>query len=458
MYTNTQYNTLLVFHSGLGVLFFIFRPLAVVYGLLILVIGVFWIFRNQNKNEEALLVAAYLMGAEVFLRMTKGTLNHEFVKYSIMLILLLGMYLKGFSKNAVPYLVFFILLLPGIVIGMLTINQEERFRQILMFNLSGPFCLIIASIYCYNRKITFKKIMDVLLFAGLPIIGCATYLVLYTPDLKEVLVNTGSNFDTSGGFGPNQVATILGFGLFAFFARALFSSPTKWQLLINLLIVCFFSYRALLTFSRGGLLTGLFMVILLLGIVFFKGNSNAKMKIVLSIGTLISVFIIIWLYTVFLTGGLIEKRYANQDAQGREKASMLSGREEIALTEIDLFLESPYLGGGVGSGTVYRRQLFDASIASHNEVTRMIGEHGMFGIMGLLLLIATPLFLFIDNRNHFFLLSFLAFWFLTLNHAAMRTAAPSFVYALCLLKIQMDENTVIYRKQIIETWNKRFNN
>ncbi|MBP6586308.1 MAG: O-antigen ligase family protein, partial [Flavobacterium sp.] len=248
------------------------------------------------------------------------------------------------------------------------------------------------------------------------------------------------------------------FGLFAFFARALFSSPTKWQLLINLLIVCFFGYRALLTFSRGGLLTGLFMVILLLGIVFFKGNSNAKMKIVLSIGTLISVFIIIWLYTVFLTGGLIEKRYANQDAQGREKASMLSGREEIALTEIDLFLESPFIGGGVGSGTVYRKQLFDTSIASHNEVTRMIGEHGMFGIMGLLLLIATPLFLFIDNRNHFFVLSFLAFWFLTLNHAAMRTAAPSFVYALCLLKIQMDENTVVYRKQIVETWNKRFNN
>ena len=33
--------------------------------------------------------------------------------------------------------------------------------------------------------------------------------------------------------------------------------------------------------------------------------------------------------------------YANQDAQGREKQSLLSGREGISITEIELFLENP---------------------------------------------------------------------------------------------------------------------
>ena len=37
-----------------------------------------------------------------------------------------------------------------------------------------------------------------------------TYLFLYTPSIKSVLSGTGSNFATSGGFGPNQVSTILG--------------------------------------------------------------------------------------------------------------------------------------------------------------------------------------------------------------------------------------------------------
>jgi hypothetical protein len=30
---------------------------------------------------------------------------------------------------------------------------------------------------------------------------------------------------------------------------------------------------------------------------------------------------------------------------------------------------------------------------------------------------------------------FLLFWFLTINHAAMRIAAPAFIYALSLLKV-----------------------
>jgi hypothetical protein len=38
-----------------------------------------------------------------------------------------------------------------------------------------------------------------------------------------------------------------------------------------------------------------------------------------------------------------------------------------------------------------------------------------------------------------YLLCLLAFWFLTFNHAAMRTAAPAFVYSLSLLNVFLDE-------------------
>jgi hypothetical protein len=447
MYTDLKYTSLIVLHILLGFIIFNFEPLAILYGFIILIVGIFWIWRNNNQNEEALMVCAYLMGAEVFLRMTKGTVNHEYVKYSIIFVLFVGMYFKGFSRNALPYWIFLLLLLPGAVLGMVAFENEERLRQSIMFNLSGPLCLTVASLYCYNRKIKMKQLMEIFLYASIPIVSCSIYLVLYTPDLRETLTTTGSNFSTSGGFGPNQVSTILGLGLFLFFTRALFASPTRWQLIINLLISFFLTYRALLTFSRGGLITGLLMVVLLIGVILLRGNTNARLKIFLSIGVMVGALFMIWIYTVFLTGGLIEKRYANQDAQGRDKVSLTSGREQLAESEIELFLKDPLWGGGVGSGTYYRKQKFDATIASHNEVPRMLGEHGLFGIVGLFLLLVTPTILYLDNTHNFFVISLLAFWFLTLNHAAMRTAAPAFIYALTLLKIQLDDIPVIRRKQ-----------
>jgi hypothetical protein len=82
-----------------------------------------------------------------------------------------------------------------------------------------------------------------------------------------------------------------------------------------------------------------------------------------------------------------------------------------------------------------REKSLGVAVASHNEITRMLAEHGLFGILGLLILFITPFVLYIHNRQHLYFLSFFIFWLLTINHAAMRTAAPAFVYALTLLSV-----------------------
>jgi hypothetical protein len=69
----------------------------------------------------------------------------------------------------------------------------------------------------------------------------------------------------------------------------------------------------------------------------------------------------------------------------------------------------------------------------------MMAEHGSLGIIGLLILFITPIFIYFDNKQNIFLVSFIIFWLLTINHAAMRTAAPCFIYALALLKIRFDD-------------------
>ena len=58
----------------------------------------------------------------------------------------------------------------------------------------------------------------------------------------------------------------------------------------------------------------------------------------------------------------------------------------------------------------------------------------------------TPLLLYLNNRQNIFVFAFVVFWLLTINHAAMRLAAPAFVYALSLLKIQFIDETTVSRE------------
>jgi O-antigen ligase len=150
-------------------------------------------------------------------------------------------------------------------------------------------------------------------------------------------------------------------------------------------------------------------------------------------------FSLAWSYSSEQTSGLINKRYANQDAAGRVKDDNLSGRTELAADEIETFLKNPIFGVGVGRNMEKRFEETGELIVSHNEVTRMVAEHGSLGILGLMILLFTPLILYIDNKYNIYLLCFLAFWLLTINHAAMRLAAPAFMYSLSLLKVSPHE-------------------
>ena len=280
---------------------------------------------------------------------------------------------------------------------------------------------------------------NILLLLGLPIIACAVYVTLYIPELKDVLKGTSSNSETSGGFGPNQVSTFFGLGMFIFFSRLFFSSNTKILFLTNLFIGLIMTYRGLLTFSRGGMITGFIMLIILFLFIYFNSKKNQKLKLFYILCFFSVTLTAIFIYSENQTGGLISKRYSNEDAIGRKKESRFTGREVIAENEIQSFIDNPFFGIGVAKGLELRKEQTGELVASHDEVTRMLAEHGSLGILSLLILIITPILLYLDNKEHIYMFCFIAFWFLTINHAAMRTASPSFVYALALLKVKFND-------------------
>jgi hypothetical protein len=434
------YLYLILFHVAIGIMVYVLPFTAKLYGYSIFILGVYLVIKTQNRSDEALMAAAYITGSEVLLRMTGGNITYEFSKYGVMFFVFMGMYFSGYSKGAAPYWVFLLLLVPSVVISTFVLDFDTNIRTTITFNISGPVCLAVASIYTYRRKIALGQVNNILLSVGLPIISCSVYLALYTPNLQDVITSTQSNFVTSGGFGPNQVATFLGLGMFIFFSRIILESRSKFLVILNLIIVFNISYRGMVTFSRGGMLTGFLMIVLLLVFLYFKSNYRGKVKLNYIVVIIAMAMMAIWSYTSLQTGGLINKRYKNQDAAGRAKESRFTGRTEIAENEINVFLDNPIFGVGVGKGVEVRKLNTGLDILSHDEITRMLAEHGTLGIFGLLILFITPLVLYFENSFNMFLLCFVAFWFLTINHAAMRTAVPAFMYSLSLLNVQLGTN------------------
>jgi O-antigen ligase len=431
----TLYLQRLLLHVGIGILVSKFRVLAQVYLLAIVVYFVFQIIRQTNKTYYALGAAAYIAAAEIFLRMSKAMPFWELGKYLVIFFMLLGMFYEGFKLKAWPVLAFLFLLLPGVIVGYLNFDYfDESFRKAVLFNLSGPLSLFATALFCYQRQIKFKTLLKVVDLMMLPVLTMVVYIILYAPALENIVFTTESSQAASGGYSGNQVATVLGLGMFLAYIRFLIPYKNYLLNLINTGLLGLLTYRCLLTFSRGGFITAIVMmaVFTVLFINWAPLNKKAKATVKL-IGLGIGGFLL-WGVVVAVTGGLIVNRYTGKNALGEEQ-DITSGRGDILSQELEAFYEDPFLGVGVGMGKFFRIEEEGSNLASHNEVTRMVAEHGILGILALLLLLLIPLgFLLSKNRN-LFMIPFVAFWFLTINHSAMRVALPGFIYGFALLSI-----------------------
>lgn len=419
---------------ALGFVFFQFNFLSKVYLFAICLYFLYRTVSNANRNDEVLVAAGYVMGFEVLSRMTGGAITYEFAKYAVIGFIMLGMFYKGFKKSSWAYILYMVLLVPGILYSAINLNYDTNVANAIGFNLSGPICLGVAALYCYKRRIPQKRMQTILLAILLPIVSVTVYIFLYSPNVRDVLSGTASNFAASGGFGPNQVSTVLGLGAFILLSRIL-TIKNKTTNMIDIALLVAIGYRALITFSRGGVITAVACGIVFIFIFFLRSSRGQQMKLFPKIALIISLCFGIWLVSAYATMGLIVNRYANEDAAGREKETLATGRTAIFKAEFDAFKDEPITGIGVGKSKEYRREKINVEAASHNEISRLLSEHGLFGLIALLILLFTPLFIYLTNKSNIFLLPFLCFWFLTINHSSMRIAAPAFIYALCLLNL-----------------------
>lgn len=439
-----EYVKLLLLHFGLALFIFLFKPFSSFILLGILLYFLFIIFDNKNRNNEALLAAAYLAGGEVFFRMTGGMVFYETGKYGVIIFLLIGMFFKGTSAKTVPYWIYLIILVPGILIASMALDYQTNFRKAIAFNLSGPVCLGISALYCYYKKVTRLQFEKVIVMLLMPLLSTMFYLYLFTPKLDESLINMSGNYAATAGYGPNQISTVLGMGAFLLITR-LFVIRNRKINFLDLGLLALMSYRAMITFSRGGVITGVICALAFIAIFYYKQDHRERTRINFKMILLSGAMIFTAIYTSIQTSGLIVNRYTNRDAAGRLKEDITTGRVELVETELEGFYHNPVLGLGVGKGYDFRREELGIDIATHSEISRLLSEHGMLGVLAAVILIFVPLLFWIKFKNNYYFLAFVAFWFLTINHSAMRIAMPAFVYGLALLYIVDEKKNSLYR-------------
>jgi hypothetical protein len=386
---------------------------------------------QRHGTERVMYVAAYITGSEVLWRMAKLGLFWEIGKYTVVLLLLLSIYRSGRIQFQMLPMLYFLLLLPSAV----PVFVEEGFsgaRKGLSANLSGPLSLMVCVWFFSRLRVSRKELDRLLLFMIGPIVCISIFALFGITAAEKITFGTESNFQTSGGFGPNQVSSILGLGMvIALFCALNDRIPLFWRTLMIGLAVLFLAQSAL-TFSRSGLYNGLGSLVVAL--VFLIRDPRKRIEFLFSL--FFAVLLTAWLVWPMLndfTGGKLEERFSE---------TQTSNRTEIAAADLELF--SQHLLLGVGPGQAKYERNFSVASAAHTEFSRMLGEHGVFGLASLILLLTMSMIAVWKAPPPFsrsIASAFVCFALLYMTHAAMRTVIPGFMFGLAFLALREPETS-----------------
>ena len=415
---------LLALHMLLGVLCKESRWIAFAHALGTLAFGLYLVLAGRPRHQIACW-AAYAVGAEVLWRMSSTPLPWEYGKYAISLVLLTA-FLRS-VKRGFPWIpvVYFILLLPGVV-QTLYQAPPKLAKDFISFYLSGPFCMAVCALFFSQLELDSARLQRLICWLVFPVasIAAAAFFGLRTSDSIEF--GSGSSIDASGGFGPNQVSAILGLGALCLVLMALSLRLGKWVRLAVVLVAVWFCAHAALSFSRTGIY--LFGASLLAATPFLSLRRLLHTFTLIAIGLAVFVATGAWIYLEHFTAGKLGARFAEVGMTGRDRLV----REDLALWRQNILF-----GAGIGVSSVERELVTGQRVAAHTEYTRLLAEHGLLGIIALLLLLAAAALNVLRRRPSFakpVVIAGTTWAMLYLAVSAMRTAAPAFLIGLGLAR------------------------
>ena len=421
-----------LFHIPLALLMFKVSFIATLHAFATLFIGIAWATVGRRIDRVAY-IGAYIVGSEVLWRMTNAGVFWEYGKYATAAIFILAMLRRRQLKQPLLPILYFLLLLPSVLLTVENLPYEVTRRQ-LSFNLSGPFALMICAMFFSHLSLGREQVYRMFLLVIGPLFGIVSISLYTTLTASSIVFSEhSSNFITSGRFGPNQVSAVLGLGALLAFLLYFFSDRRRQEFKILMLFgIIIFATDSALTFSRGGLYVAAGGAIL---------ASMYLVKDARSRVTLIFLFLLFFFVAHFFLLPSLDT-FTDGALSARFQSTELTGRDELLLDELDIWRENPIFGIGPGMA-VSHWELFFGPAAAHTEFSRLLAEHGVFGIGALLLL------LIMTFRNlkyaqslvgKAFIASMIGWSFLFMLVNAMRIVAPAFIFGLTFVILLPLEN------------------
>lgn len=416
-----------VVHLPLGLVLYRAGYAGLLHPIAVIGYGLYLAFRKQSRHSSIALVIGYLIGVEVLWRMAKVPVFWEAGKYGSVAIILVALIRR--SRWNVPKLplLYFALLIPGCIVAVLNL-PTNLLQGMLSFNMSGPLLLLCSSWFFYRTRFQPIEFQRLLVAMTIPLLCVAFTSFFYTVSAEEIVFTGESNFETSGGFGPNQVSALLGLGVFVSFAGAILLKKGIVLKTFFGLSTLFLAAICTLTFSRSGMYNAVagIGVMLIFGL---RDTGSLLRRLSLSLGAAVLFVSVIFPMIDDFTDGALRSRYGDVQT---------SGRSEIAVADLEVFKEHPFLGVGVGLSRDSREELLGRSAVSHTELSRLLSEHGLFGL-GALLALAGMVVMNLRRPNSHqgkaFIAGAFAYSLFFMLNSGMRLGAPSFLWGLGFLSV-----------------------
>ena len=436
---------LIIFHLILGIAVkYAGSIVAFVYAGFFLLF-VYDIILTRDRDSRAGFYCLYLVGMEIVYRVVGAPFSWELGKYFSILILIVGLFAGRRKHIAWAFVFLLILLIPAFVLAD---NPDPvRLRKIIMFNVSGPLTLIFSGIYFFRRPINEEAFVRQLKFSFLPAFAiCAALSIL--ANISDIEFRSlQSNPEATGGFQANQVSTILGWfillGLLLKLNRNKIT-PFEW---FDWFILFYLLLRALLTFSRGGVFGAVLALAGSVAVLYFSSPMFRKQMKKLMPYILLGMIFLVGVFFIAnnITNGMLLYRYKGVSTSEMKagitthEGSMLTGRDKIMQGDFQAFKDNPFWGLGIGMGENYRLMYFGYAAAAHTEYTRLLSEHGTFGILFILIgMIIFPVSHFFKEKGmiaRYFFVALLLISMFTMFHAAMRLALPGVLFGAAFVHI-----------------------
>ncbi|MBN1304042.1 MAG: O-antigen ligase family protein [Anaerolineales bacterium] len=424
--TYSQVIRFLLWHAPLML---ILRPvpvLATIHSVLVFLIGVHFVLRDETPNRS-ILVLAYITSSEIMWRGTEAVLVWEYGKYiSLLLCILMVFKYRLISKGMVWPVFFILILMPGIFIA------PWFDRDAVSYDLSGPITLAVVSFAFHGIELKKTDLQRLFLMILGPSVSMAVLIVFMLLTNDITFYNTDVNELITGHIGANQVTATLSLGATAAFFYIFLSRED--HRMRNLMVVLFavFMTTSVLTFSRAGLWNAVGAIAVSLFFLVRDRTLLLRLQGVVLVVGVIGYFVV---YPVLIdvTKGAVLARFSDFDSTGRDK---------LIIEDLKTFEEHWVTGVGVGQTRYYRDNYLDQFKSNHTEYTRLLAEHGVLGILALLFLFgvaASRAFTQQDPIWKGISVGFTAWALFYMIHSATRMVSVAFTFGVAAARYLPDQ-------------------